>query len=669
LSPGHTKTPDPTTTSFLLPGASQLLQNLFTPIRLGKLEIRNRITLTGHGTGMGRDFRPDDQMIAYYAQRARGEVGLIMLGSQQVHPTSPGITGLLCNYDDTISPGLRAVADAVHAHGSRVFGYLSHMGLASSARPKALWSASSNYEQKYGETAHAMTVREIEEIVSAFAAAAVRCLEAGMDGLQIHCGHGLLLQQFLSPLTNHRDDEYGGSPENRMRFPAAVLRAVRKSVGDDVPIGIRCSGDELVPGGLTATDMAVIVPHLVEAGRLDYVDVSAGSDGDLVSNMLHEPPMGLPHAPFAAVSRQIKQAISVPVIHGTRIHTPELAEALIARGDADMAGMCRALIADPFLPIKARTGRRHEVIPCVACEQACFGRLHRGLHISCVGNPVTGRERAYATLKRTSRPARIIVIGGGPGGLEAALQARLRGHDVMLIDAAERLGGRLRLAMNTPGREEWGQLLGQKIASVEHAGVELRLGVKADMPMIRGLAADAVILATGAVFDPPPLPGGLGAPVVTVDSAVTDQAAIGNTVLVIDYLDRQPALVAAIMLAQLGKNVTVATKALHVGQKLESQNLTEFYRRAGKARVKFVSLAEPIAYLGGQVLFRNPITGETTLSTAYDSIVVASPGRPQTSLSEGLEAAGIKHLLAGDAHAPRDVESAILEGFEAGRRI
>ncbi len=649
--------------------ALPVLTHLFSPILLGRLEIRNRITLTGHGTGMGRDGRPDDQMVAYYEQRARGEVGLIMLGSQQVHPTSPGITGLLCNYDDTIIPGLRAVTDAVRAQGGRIFGYLSHMGLASSARPKALWSASSIYEQKYGETAHAMTVAEIEEIVEAFAAAALRCLEAGMDGLQIHCGHGLLLQQFLSPLTNHRDDAYGGSLENRVRFPADVVRAVRKAVGDHVPLGIRCSGDELVQGGLVATDMAEIVPRLVQAGRLDYVDVSAGSDGDLVSNMLHEPPMGLPHAPFASVARTIKHVVSVPVIHGTRIDTPELAEALIARGDADMAGMCRALIADPFLPIKTRTGLRHQVIPCVACEQACFGRLHRGMHISCVGNPATGRERLYGMPAATGTKGRIVVVGGGPAGLEAALQARLRGHDVVLIEAAGQLGGRLRLAMAPPGREEWGQLLGHKIASVERAGVKVRLQATADVAMLRTFNADAIILATGALFEPPPLPGAQGAPLFTVDSAVANPDSIGAKILVIDYLDRQPGLVAAIMLAQLGRDVTIATKSLHVGQKLESQNLTEFYRRAGTARVTFLALAEPVAFSSGQVLLRNPMTGETMFSQAYDSIVVAAPGRPHTGLSKGLEAAGIRHVLVGDAYAPRDMEAAILEGFEAGRRI
>lgn len=276
---------------------------LLAPITLGKLKIRNRVVLTGHGTGMPTDGTPNERMIAYYEERARGEVGLIMLGSQQVHPSSPGITGLLRNYDDRIIPGLARLAKRVQSHGTRVFGYLSHMGLATSARPVPLWSASPVFEQKYGEVAHAMTRDEIALIVEAHAAAARRCVEAGLDGIEVHCGHGLLVQQFLSPLTNKRDDDYGGSPENRARFATEILTAVRAAIGPDVPLGIRCSGDELVPGGLTTGDMAAITPLLVAAGALDFVDVSAGTDGDLVSNMLHEPPMGLPPGPFRARPR------------------------------------------------------------------------------------------------------------------------------------------------------------------------------------------------------------------------------------------------------------------------------------------------------------------------------------------------------------------------------
>ena len=639
-------------------------KHLFEPITIGGLEIRNRITLTGHGTGMGRDFKPDERMLAYYETRAKGGTGLIMLGSQQVHPSSPGLTGLLCNYDDTIIPGLRNVAAAIHRHGGRVFGYLSHMGLASSSRPHPLWSASNAYEQRYGEVAHAMTVEEINTIVAAFAAAALRCLEAGMDGIQVHCGHGLLLQQFLSPLTNFRTDEYGGSFLNRLRFPSEVLRAVRAAIGDNVPLGIRCSGDELVKGGLTVEDMCLIVPHLVTAGRLDYVDVSAGTDGDLVSNMMHEPPMGRPFAPFATIARQIKETIDVPVIHATRVHTAEMAEEILARGDADMAGMCRALIADPYLPNKAKSGNLSHIVPCVACEQACFGRLHRGRHISCVGNPMTGREVTYADRPEPIRKQKVVVVGGGPAGLEAALRSAQRGHEVTLIERDATLGGRLRKASLPPGRHEWQRLLEHKIQALHDVNVTLRLGETADTDSLLALKPDIVVLSTGSTFRAPTLPGMKSAEFVSVDNAVSNPGALGHKVLILDYLDRQPAMAAATLLAREGRAVTIATASLHVGIKLEMQNLTEFYRRTHAGNVSMRPLASPVSFADGKITFRNPLTGYQWEEGPFDSIVVVGPGRPNDSLSAPLTQAGITVKIIGDAYAPRDVEAATLEGFE-----
>lgn len=644
--------------------------HLLQPIRLGSVEIRNRVVLTGHGTGMPKDGTPDDQMIAYYEERAKGEVGLIMLGSQQVHPSSPGITGLLCNYDDRIIPSLSRLAKRVQRHGTKVFGYLSHMGFATSARPVPLWSASAGYEERYGEVAHEITVEEIAELVEAHAAAAARCVEAGLDGIEVHCGHGLLVQQFLSPLTNHRTDAYGGSAENRARFAIEILAAVRKRIGPDVPLGIRCSGDELVPGGLEAGDMAALAPMLIAAGALDYVDVSAGTDGNLVSNMLHEPPMGLPPGPFRPVSRRIKDHVEVPVIHGTRIHTAEFAEEMLAAGDADMAGMARALIADPHLPRKARTGTPERITPCIACEQACFGRLYRGRAISCIGNPVTGRETEW-TEGPAATPRRITVIGGGPAGMEAALTAARRGHTVTLIEAAARLGGRLDLARRPVGRSEWARLIAFKTAELERAEVTVIAGQHADPSAIAATAPDRVILATGAKARPYGLDGGAGM-ILSLDEAVIDWdeqgGKLGHRVLIHDEMNRAPALAVALSLAKSGHEVTLSTPAFHAGQNLEIQNLTYFQRECLLAEVRFLPTVQPVRVEAGEVVFTNLMTRTETVRLAVDSIVAALPGLPCNALTTDLVAMGLAFDVIGDAYAPRDTEAAILEGHEAGLR-
>ena len=643
--------------------------NLFRPIRIGDIEIPNRIVLTGHGTGMGRDFKPDERLIGYYESRARGGVGLIMLGSQQVHPSSPGITNLLCNYDSSIEPGLAAVADAVHRHGGRIFGYLSHMGLASSARPHPLWSASPIYEQKYGEVAHPMSEAEIGEIVDAFAAAAMRCITAGLDGIEVHCGHGLLLNQFLSPLTNWRTDRYGGPVENRVRFPAEVVAAVRARVGDSVPVGIRCSGDELVPGGLGVEDMVDIVPRLVAAGRLDYVDVSAGNDGNLVANMLHEPPMGLPPAPFAAISRRLREIAGVPVIHGTRIHTAEEAEGLIARGDADLAGICRALIADPDLPRKAREGRTAEIVPCVGCEQACIGRLFSGRFISCVGNPVSGREIELGRPGPAAMARSVVVVGGGPAGLEAARVAALSGHDVALIERSDELGGRARLASIPPGRQEWRRLIDHKIGELERLGVRIELGREGGAETVAERRPDAVLVATGAVPAMPDVKGIRLPHVHWLDAALVAPERLGERILILDYLDQQPAITAALLFADRGAAVTIATSAFHVGHRLVDPNRTHFYREALGRGVSFAPLSEAVEITATEVVLRDPLVGQRRRVSGFDSIVVAAPGRPDETLAAAITARGMAVRTIGDAYAPRDIEAAILEGHLAGRRL
>lgn len=645
--------------------------HIFVPIRIGNLEIRNRICLTGHGTGMGRDFKPDDRQIAYYTERAKGGVGLIMLGSQQVHPTSPGITNLLCNYDDGIIPGLTRIAAAVHTHGARIFGYLSHMGLASSSRPLPLWSASAVHDQKYGEVAHAMTEEEMGELLHAYRAAARRNLEAGLDGIEVHCGHGLLLHQFLSPRTNRRTDRYGGSLGNRVRFPAEVLAAVRDAIGPGVPLGIRISGDELVEGGLALTDMRRIVPPLVAAGTLDYVDVSAGNDGDIVSNMLHEPPMGLPEAPFAHLARGVREVAGVPIIHGTRIARPEVAEQVLADGAADMVGMCRALIADPYLPAKAQSGRSGEITPCVGCEQACLGRLHRGRHISCVGTPRTGREIDWPDNDPppAAQPLRMVVVGAGPAGLEAAAVAATRGHRVLLFERGSEVGGRLRLAARAPGRDAWAHLITHKKRRVLAAGVEVRLETEADAAAVLAEAPEVVILAAGARPALPDLPGAEGSGALLVENVLAGSPVPGGRVLLLDLLARTPGLTTAIFLAEAGYSVEIVTEGPFVGHKLETQTYAHLYRVALGHGIRFTPHLIATRFIPGGIETRHMFTRTPGRLEGYDSVVVAAPGISQDGLAPTLRAAGLAVHVIGDAYAPRDTEAAILEAHTLARRL
>lgn len=640
--------------------------HLLQPLEINGCHIRNRIVLTGHGTGMPRDGTPNDQMVAYYEERAKGEVGLIMLGTQQVHPSSPGITGLLCNYDDRIVPGLKRVADAVHKHGTKIFGYLGHMGVATSARPVPLWSASPIFEHKYGEVAHAMTKAEIDMIIEAFAEAAKRNIEAGMDGIEIHCGHGLLLMQFLSPLTNLREDDYGGSVENRTRLPREVLKAVREAVGPGVPLGVRISADELVPGGLTIDDMEEICPMLVEAGQLDYIDVSAGSDGDYVSNMLHEPPMGLPPAPYASMAGRIRRACpGVAILHATRIHTAAEAEALLARGDADMAGMVRPLIADPYLPAKARRGDADRITPCVACEQACFGRLYRGRHISCVGNPTTGREEAWYALPAVARRKKVCIVGAGPAGMEAARMSALRSHEVVLFDQRAELGGRMNIAKLPAGRAEWGRMIAHKTSEIAALGITLRLGAWVDAETILAERPDTVLLATGSQQKDIRITGAATAPIVIVDDAARDPSLVGERVLVIDNINRTPAMATAIHLAKIGRRVDMSTQGFYAGHSLVIQNLSFFWREAARFGVTFLPATRPIAFDGGRVTLEHVFSREALPLRDYDTIVWADPGVPRDELLNELEGRVETVRAIGDAYAPRDIEAAFLEGYEA----
>ena len=634
--------------------------------RLGTLEVRNRFVLTGHGTAMLKDGEPTDALLAYYEERARGGVGLIMLGTQQVHPTSPGIGHLLRNYDDTIIPTLRSIASAARPHGTRVFGYIGHFGAQARTWPHPPWSASAIYDEGRGEYCHAMTEEEMAVIVSAHADAAARNIEAGLDGIEVHGGHGLLLHQFLSPWTNKREDQYGGSVENRTRFPAAVIRAVRERIGPNVPLGMRLSGVEGVDGGLSLDDMLAIVPRLVAAGSLDYVDVSAGNDRHAISNMLHHPPMGLPLRPYAQVAKAIRAAIAVPVIHGTRVSSAAVGQAMLDDGEADFVGMCRALIADARLPIKWREGRADEIVPCIACEQACIGHLERGQPISCIGNPTTGREITWGLLVPATAPQRVVVVGAGPAGMEAAWLAAARGHDVIVMEREAEAGGLLRLAAEAPGRHEWRTLIDHKVRRMAAGDVDIRYRTEATPEAVLACQPDVVVVATGSRAGVETLPG---ADRVFSHRDILRGAAVGGSVLVIDRTNRQQGVSTALFLAERGRKVTIVTAGARVGHLLEVPNFTRAQQMFALHGVQAVTDTEVLAVGAQDVVGRNVYAGIETRIGAFDAIVIVTAGTPADELACTLDGKVATIHLVGDCVAPRDVEAAILEGHRVGRAI
>jgi len=642
---------------------------LFSPIRLGRMEVRNRIALPAHGTGLARESLPDERLINYYAERAKGGVGLIVVGSLQIHPTSPGITSLLCNYDESIIPGLRRVADAVHGNGAKVCAQLSHMGLASTARPVALWSASALSEQRYGEVAHAMTIDEIEEIIEAYAAAASRCMEAGLDGITVHAAHGLLVQQFMSPRSNKRTDAYGGSLEGRLRFPIEVLQRVRQSIGPDKPLGMRVSADEFVDGGLTLEDMREIVPRLVAAGQMDYVDVSAGHDGFPVSAMLHQPPMGISPANLAYLAAGIKEVVEVPVIHATRINSPELAEKLLQDGMTDMVGMVRALIADPHLPNKARAGRVEDINPCVACNQGCSGRLDRGKHITCIGNPVTGRETEWAALEPAAIRKKVVVVGGGAAGMESAIIAAKRGHEVVLFEKQDVLGGQVLIAAKAPTRDELSDIVRHRINQLKGLGVQVRTGVEATKDLVVQQRPDAVVIATGALPSLPDIPGADGPNVVTAWDVLSERVQVGERVLLVDYLGYERAATVALFLAERGKQVEIVTEGPYVGHRTDEITRTFLYQQMLDNGVILTPRMQVIAIEEGGVVLRNVFTGAQYTTEGIDNVVAVTPGRANDHLFHALkDLVGEIHVV-GDCYTPRDLEAAILEGQRIGRQL
>ena len=526
---------------------------LFSPAKIGSLELKNRLIMPAMGTGMqNKDGTVSDRLYHYHQVRGAGGTGMITVEIAAVHPTTSGSTGLGI-YDDKFIPGLKRLADVIHQGGAKACIQLWHAGrqtnshdtgmpiIAPSAIPCPLCQ----------EEPGVMDKKMILEIVDSYGNAAHRAKEAGFDCIELHGAHGYLIAQFMSAYSNKRTDDYGGSLENRARFALEIIADVRRKVGPDYPLLYRLSGEEKVEGGLTIEDNKKIAPMLVKAG-VDCIHVSVGVYETLRYTV---PPMDLDRAFNAWAAAEIKKIVDVPIVAVDRINDPYVAEEILKQGKADFIAVGRSLLTDPQWPNKIQNGQYEAMRHCIACNQGCVDRLLlEGKHASCILNPTCGREEEFsfgpAKVKK-----KVVVIGGGPAGLEAARIAKARGHEVVLFEASGELGGQWRLAGKPPRKYEIAADVDWLIESLYRSGLEVRLNTQATKDKVQAENPAVIILATGSIPTKPQVEGVDNPKVLLAPEVLEDPSKVGQKVVIVG--GGATGLETAEFLGEMGKSVTV----------------------------------------------------------------------------------------------------------------
>jgi dimethylglycine catabolism A len=638
------------------------LSLLDAPIEVGPATLRGRVYVPAHQPGLAEGGIPGPRYIAYQRARARAGVAMQVTGATPVvHSGVWDPDFCLHNVDDRIVPGYQRLAEAVQAEGGRMLAQLAHPGPTESEGPDVI-GPSHLFSEVTRQVVRPATAGELEVVVERYAAAARRCREGELDGVEISMAHGLLLAAFLSPLMNRREDDYGGTLDARMRLPLAVLDAVRAACGPDMIVGVRLGADDLREGGLRPNAAAEIARRMQD--RVDYLSVMVGNNNWLEPRVRHWPPAPAPHGLFRGVARTIREAVSVPVCVVGRITSPAMAADMLANGDADLVGMVRAHIADPDLLAKARAGRSRDIRPCVGLG-LCVNRLLAEAPIECVANPDIGRELdPPAPADGDGAPA--VIVGAGPAGLEAARRLALRGFAVTLLERGHAMGGQMRAWSQAPSRREVRLLLQWWERQLHDHGVDLRLGVQATPEDVIALRPATVVLATGAMMTPDlSAPTDGSATILDAESALTTD--VSGRVTVCDTVGALDAmLVAERLAAGAAERVTLVTGRVHVGEGEGIVSLFPFIRRLAELDVTVIERALPAELAAGRLHLRG-VFGESRPAVDVDAVVVCREGRPQTQLLGPLRDAGIEPLLVGDALRPRRAHDAVADGARVGR--
>jgi len=667
-----------------------LLKMLLTPLEIKKVRLRNRIVMTAMQLNFTPEGRVNDRLIAFYEERARGGAGLIVVGGCTIDDYA-GATWMIDISSDSRTEGHSSLVEAIKRHGAAAACQLYHAGRYAhsiSIQGKQALAPSPIASRFTGETPKEMTREDIERTIGAYAEAARRVKQAGYDMVEVLAGTGYLISQFLSPLTNQRTDEYGGSWENRMRFGLEVAEAVRASVGPDYPLVFRIAGHDYMEGGNTHRESASFAAELERHG-VDVISVTGGWHETRVPQL----PMSLPRGGLAYLAARVKERVGVPVVASNRINDVFIADGILRMGMADLVGMARALIADPYLARKAYEERYEEISHCIACNQGCFDNLFYLQPVTCTINPRAGRELEY-DMKPARPPKRVAVVGGGPAGMKAALTAAERGHTVTLFEKSDDLGGQLNLAAVPPGREEFWTAVEDLESQLDSAGVELLLATEATAELIREGNYDAVVVATGARQAVPPIPGIEGPNVAMAWDILEGKVdPRGRNVVIIG--GGAVGSETGLYVADIGTISGDTLQFLFLNNGEDIETLRELCTRGAK-RVTVVEMLGKVCRDVGistrwTLLQDMDKLGIVTLKNAVakrieegrvivevegreeaipaDTVIIAAGSCPESRLYEELKKTAAQVYLVGDAKEARKAIDAIHEGYLAGLEI
>ncbi|NMZ26820.1 FAD-dependent oxidoreductase [Pseudomonas protegens] len=639
--------------------------HLFEPLQIRGKRLKNRIMSSGHDTSMPTDNLVNEQLIAYHRARAEGGVGLIVLQVAGVHDSARYTSHVLMATDDACIDGYRRLAETCHAHGTVVLSQIFHPGREIMESADGLlavaYAPSAVPNERFRVMPRALDQDMIDEIIQGYADAARRLHQAGLDGVELVASHGYLPAQFINPRVNRRTDGYNGELEQRLRFIREILGAMRASTDAEFIIGLRISADERDPEGLTEDESLAAVQLL--QGQLDYVHIVAGTSASLGGAVHIVPPMAVEAAYLAREAGTFKAGLSIPLFVTGRINQPQEAEAIIAKGQADVCGMTRALICDPQMPNKSDSGHAEDVRACIACNQACIGHFHKGLPISCIQHPETGRELLYGQPKPSARGKRILVVGGGPAGMKAAAVAAQRGHRVTLYEASAQLGGQVLLAQLLPRRSEFGGASTNLQREMQLAGVEVVRNTRVDRALIERENPDHVIIATGAQPYWPNFERGGELQVVDAWQVLRDEVQLGRSVVVADWRCDWIGPGIAERLVRAGHQVQLAVNGTHCGESLPLYVRDQMAGELHKLAVPIIPYARLYGCDDSTVYLQHTASGEPMLLENVDSLVLCQGHQSVDDLGQQLKGL-VPFQRIGDCLAPRTVEEAIHEGLK-----